>query len=135
MILFLISTVLVLATIVVPLRPAIRDVGRRLAWGGTAYFSLIGMGFMMVEIGLLQRMSVFLGHPIYALSFVLFSIILTTGIGSMVSDRVPLDRPRKLFAWATAVGALPARAAALAANGPRSRSTEPRWRCAPASAC
>jgi spermidine synthase len=103
LILFLISAVLVLATIVVPLRPVIRDVGRRLAWGGTAYFSLIGMGFMMVEIGLLQRMSVFLGHPIYSLSFVLFSIILATGIGSMISDRVPLDGPRRLFAWAVAI--------------------------------
>lgn len=104
-ILFLVSTAMVVLAIVVPLRHAIRDVGRRLAWGGTVYFFLIGMGFMMVEIGLLQRMSVFLGHPIYSLSVVRFSIILTTGIGSMISDRFPLDRQRRLIAWAAVTGA------------------------------
>ena len=57
------SLLLVLCTIVVPLRPAIADVGRRLVFGGTAYFFLIGAGFMFFEIALLQRMSVFLGHP------------------------------------------------------------------------
>ena len=44
----------------------------------------------MVEIALLQRMSVFLGHPVYALSVVLFSLILWTGFGSMASERVRL---------------------------------------------
>lgn len=105
LILFLVSLALVLATIVVPLRPAIRDVGPRLAFGGTAYFMLIGIGFMSAEIGLLQRMSVFLGHPIYSLSVVLFSIILATGIGSMISDRIPLDRRPRIVLWAVLTGA------------------------------
>jgi SAM-dependent methyltransferase len=102
--LFAVSAALVLATIVIPLRPAIRDVGRRLAFGGTVYFFLIGVGFMSTEIGLLQRMSVFLGHPIYALSIVLFSIILATGIGSLISDKLPLDTPGKFTLWATLIG-------------------------------
>src|SRR6266540_1612629 len=63
-----VSVALVGATIIVPLRPTIRDAGWQLAVGGTAYFALLGVGFMMVEIALLQRMSVFLGHPVYALS-------------------------------------------------------------------
>ena len=66
---------------------------------GTFYFGLIGIGFMMVEIGLLQRISVFLGHPVYALSVVLFSLILSTGIGSLVSERVPLDSSARLVSW------------------------------------
>ena len=102
--LFLISALLVRATIVVPLRPAVQDVGRRLALGGTLYFLLIGIGFMCVEIGLLQRLSVFLGHPIYALSIVLFSIIVTTGLGSLLSDRLPLDGAQKLAAWSVLTG-------------------------------
>ncbi|MDX1541194.1 MAG: hypothetical protein R3349_07290, partial [Geminicoccaceae bacterium] len=105
LILFLVSLVLVLATIVIPLRHAISDVGTRLAYGGTAYFLLIGIGFMSAEIGLLQRMSVFLGHPIYSLSVVLFSIILWTGIGSMISDRLPLDERRRIVLWAGLTGA------------------------------
>jgi hypothetical protein len=58
----------------------------------SAYFLLIGAAFMFVEITLIQRMSLFLGHPIYSLAIVLFSIILATGAGSLFSDRaVPLS--------------------------------------------
>ncbi len=98
--LFMISIVLVIAAIFVPLRPAIRDVGRQLAIGGTAYFFLIGAGFMLTEIALLQRLSVFLGHPIYSLSIVLFTMILATGLGSLISDKFALDTHAKLFSWA-----------------------------------
>lgn len=104
LVILLVSVGLVAATIVVPLRPAIREVGRRLVLGGTAYFVLIGLGFMTVEIALLQRMSVFLGHPVYALSIVLFSLILATGAGSLVSDRAPLDSVPKLAGWAALTG-------------------------------
>ncbi len=52
------------------------------------YFALIGMGFMFVQIPLLQRFSVFLGHPTYALAIILFSMILFTGFGSLLSDRL-----------------------------------------------
>jgi len=97
--LVLISLALVIATIIVPLRPTVSEAGWALAAGGTAYFALIGSGFMMIEIGLLQRMSVFLGHPVYALSVVLFSLILWTGFGSLASERAPLDGPGKLAAW------------------------------------
>lgn len=100
------------ATVVIPLRSTIRDAGRRLTIGGTIYFLLIGVGFMMAEIALLQRMSIFLGHPVYALSVVLFSLILATGLGSLASERVPLDSPPKLMAWSVMTGtylfALPA---------------------------
>jgi hypothetical protein len=95
---------LVVATIVIPLRHATADVGRRLVWGGTAYFLLIGVGFMSIEIGLLERMSVILGHPIYALSIVLFSLILATGVGSLLSDWLPLDRGMKFAAWSAVLG-------------------------------
>lgn len=103
--LFALSAALVLATIVVPLRPAIADAGGRLAYGGSAYFFLIGAGFMSVEIGLLQRLSVFLGHPTYSLSVVLFSLILSTGLGSLLSERLPLDGPGKFAVWSAATGA------------------------------
>ena len=72
----------------------------QLAIGGTAYFLLIGAGFMITEIALLQRMSVFLGHPVYALSIVLFSLILATGIGSFASERLQLDTAPRLIGWA-----------------------------------
>jgi len=104
-ILFVISLGLVVVSILVPLRHAVRDVGEKLAVGGTLYFLLIGIGFMMIEIGLLQRMSVFLGHPVYSLSVLLFTLILATGIGSLVSDIVPLDSRPRFFIWALFTGA------------------------------
>ncbi len=103
--LFAIALALVVATIVIPLRSALRDVGKRLAAGGTAYFMLIGIGFMLVEIGFLQRFSVFLGHPIYSLSIVLFSLILSTGVGSLVSDYVRLDNKTRFTLWGAVTGA------------------------------
>ena len=104
-ILFVISLGLVVVSILLPLRHAVRDVGGRLAMGGTLYFLLIGIGFMMIEIGLLQRMSVFLGHPVYSLSVLLFTLILATGIGSLVSDILPLDSRPRFLLWALFTGA------------------------------
>src|SRR5215212_7107116 len=99
-----VSAVLVAATIVVPLHPAVRMAASTLTAAGTVYFALIGIGFMMAEIALLQRISVFLGHPVYALSIVLFSLILSTGIGSLASEPLPLDTCPKLIGWSALVG-------------------------------
>src|SRR5262249_24415707 len=103
--LVLISVVLVAATIIVPLRLTVKEAGWQLAVGGTIYLALIGVGFMMIEIALLQRMSVFLGHPVYALSVVLFSLILWTGFGSMASENIRLAGAGKLVDWSIASAA------------------------------
>ena len=104
LVLFFISLIFVMAAIIVPLRPALKDVGLAVATRGTLYFALIGIGFMMVEIGLLQRMTVFLGHPIYSLAVLLFSLILTTGMGSFLSEKVMLDNRVKITTWAILTG-------------------------------
>jgi hypothetical protein len=66
---------------------------------------------MFVEIGLIQRVSLFLGHPVYGLAVGLFAIILSTGVGSLISDRLPLSSPRRLMLWSGTLtfylGALP----------------------------
>jgi hypothetical protein len=62
------------------------------------YFACIGLGFMLVEFSQLQRLSTFLGHPTYALAVVLFSLLLFSGLGSMLVERViNVDRPRSLW--------------------------------------
>ncbi|XSG77352.1 hypothetical protein ACP8Y2_10125 [Herpetosiphon llansteffanensis] len=66
-------------------------------WSAAAYFSLIGAGFMCVEIALMQRLSVFLGHPVYALGILLFTIIASTGVGSFFSERLPLTKKPWIF--------------------------------------
>jgi spermidine synthase len=104
LVLFFISLIFVTAAIIVPLRPALKDVGLAVATRGTLYFALIGAGFMMVEIGLLQRMTVFLGHPIYSLSVLLFTLIVTTGIGSFLSEKLTLANRAKITTWAIFTG-------------------------------
>ena len=52
------------------------------------YFAAIGLAFMMVEIGQLERLIVFLGHPIYGLTVVLFVLLLASSAGSLCSHRV-----------------------------------------------
>jgi hypothetical protein len=86
-------------TIVLPLMvtPSLLNDGKtqnRVVISGVLYFSLIGAGFMLLEIGFVQRLSVLLGHPVYALGILLFTIILSTGIGSFISEKLPLtERP------------------------------------------
>ena len=95
-----ISVVAVIATVIIPLRSAARECSLSLAVTGSLYFSAIGMGFMLAEIALLQRFSVYLGHPIYSLSVCLFSLILASGLGSLSSERLKLNARGKLLAWA-----------------------------------
>jgi hypothetical protein len=94
----------VFSTIVFPLRTAARTAPRPLLLAGTAYFSLIGMGFMFAEISLLQFFGVFLGHPTYAMGVCLFSLILSSGLGSLASGRFPLDTNARISGWGLLVG-------------------------------
>ena len=52
------------------------------------YFLAIGFGFMFIEIGLMQKLTLLLGHPNYAISTVLFTILVFTGLGSYTSTRL-----------------------------------------------
>lgn len=59
-------------------------------WRILAYFISLGLGYMLIEIALIQRFILFLGHPIYAFSVVVFSLLLFSGIGSYFSDRIEM---------------------------------------------
>jgi hypothetical protein len=70
------------------------------AWPYFLYFAAIGFAFMLVEISQLQRLIVFLGHPSYSLSVVLFSLLVSSGIGSLATGRVD---GRGLSGWVVAI--------------------------------
>jgi hypothetical protein len=57
-----------------------------------AYFGVVGLSFMTIEIALLQRFTLFLGHPSYSLLVILFSLLLSTAAGARASTRFPVDR-------------------------------------------
>jgi len=56
------------------------------------YFGALGAGFMLLEVALLQRFVLLLGHPVYSLTVTLFSRLLGTGLGSLVSRGVTPGR-------------------------------------------
>lgn len=98
--LWAITAGLVAATILVPLsRSGLPRLDRATFSHCVAYFALIGLGFMFVQIPLMQRFAVYLGHPTYTIAVILCSMILASGIGSALSDRIDLDSsPRWLSA-------------------------------------
>src|SRR5262249_60538203 len=99
-----ISIVAVLAVLVLPL--VVHGRGERRARGNIAallYFIAVGLGYITVEIALIQRFVLFLGHPTYALTVVVFLLLLSSGAGSLaakrwVSGRGPLLRVLWLIA-------------------------------------
>jgi spermidine synthase len=60
------------------------------------FFAGIGLGFLLVEVSQMQRLNIFLGHPTYGLSVVLFSLLLFSGIGSFITERIAAPGPRAL---------------------------------------
>lgn len=52
------------------------------------YFAAIGFGFLLIEISQMQRLTIFLGHPTYSLSVMLFALLLSSGIGSYLTQNI-----------------------------------------------
>ena len=59
------------------------------------YFPLLGIGYMLVEVSLIQKFLLFLGYPSLLLSVVLFSLLLSSGLGSLLSDYLFSRGPSK----------------------------------------
>jgi spermidine synthase len=92
--------------IFVPLRQLTREGAR--APGAArfgVFFACIGLGYLAIEMALLQKFGLFLGHPNYALSVVLASLLLTTGLGSLFSGAIA-RRLRGVRGLALAVAAV-----------------------------
>jgi len=61
-------------------------------WPIGLLFVGLGVGFMLVEVALFQKLVLYIGHPTFALSLLLFSLLLGTGMGSLMSSRVQNQR-------------------------------------------
>jgi hypothetical protein len=90
-----ISLVAVLGFLILPL--ALQ--GRRQSALPLLYFVAVGLGYILVEIAFIQRFVLFLGHPTYALTVVIFLLMLSSGAGSLFSRRWLL---RTEMAWLAA---------------------------------
>lgn len=87
--LFALMAVSVIATLVILFLPPV-VLGARLprqpgVLGFLLYFLFIGCGYILIEVGLIQKFVLFLGHPTYALTVVIFSMLVSSGFGSYCS--------------------------------------------------
>jgi len=88
MTLLAISTALVVLFVLAPLALAGRGQQRPRGWfAWLVYFGALGAGFMLIEVSVLQRFVLLLGHPVYSLTVTLFSLLLGTGLGSAWSRK------------------------------------------------
>ncbi|MEB2311384.1 MAG: hypothetical protein OZ921_11550 [Sorangiineae bacterium] len=110
----LVVGVFLLVPLLVRRREALAGEGAAL-WD-LGYVACLGLGFMFVELGLVLRFSVFLGHPTSTLSVVLLTLLVASALGSRVLGR-PVERPRRVLAIGLAL--LVVAIAAFALLGPR----------------
>ena len=59
------------------------------------YYACLGIGFMLIEVGLIQKFVLFLGHPTYSLAVVLSSLLLSSGLGSFATRHVEPEQAAK----------------------------------------
>ncbi|MBI3653462.1 MAG: hypothetical protein HY231_20720 [Acidobacteria bacterium] len=88
--LFAITSILVLLFIIGPLifvrsRALTGNKQGRMAY--LFYFACLGAGFIIVEVAMIQKFILFLGHPVYSLAVVLFSLLTFSALGSYWSGR------------------------------------------------
>ena len=93
--------------IVLPLVPgigALRRIGGRAATLG--YFLMLGAGFMLLEMGMLQKLILYLAHPIYSAAVVIAGFLVFAGLGSALSGRLRGGTKRIIVVAAAAVAAI-----------------------------
>ncbi|HEY2151281.1 MAG TPA: hypothetical protein VGH34_10750 [Vicinamibacterales bacterium] len=117
MTLLAISTILVALFVIGPLMLADRGQPRPRGWlAWLVYFGALGAGFMLIEVSVLQRFVLLLGHPVYSLTVTLFSLLLGTGLGAAWSRRFNVQSLRRTGSIAVVTVALVAVAVIVVAT-------------------
>jgi len=70
------------------------------------YFLCLGAGYILIQVGLIQKLVLFLGHPTYALTVVIFSMLVSSGAGSFCSRRLIRGDDGRLMTALVAVAAV-----------------------------
>lgn len=91
-VLFKLVAISIVATVVILSLPPLL-LGHRLPRGkgskrALLFFLFIGAGYILIQVALIQKFVLFLGHPTYALTVIIFSMLLSSGFGSLASKRL-----------------------------------------------
>lgn len=103
-----------LALILLPARLLAGKVAGRAGLGTAAYFLLIGIGFMFVEIAVMQHLVLFLGDPVHAFAITLAAFLVFAGLGSGVAGAAETAAPAGAGARAPRIGLVVAAIATFA---------------------
>ncbi len=60
------------------------------------YFAALGMGFILIELALLQKLILLLGNPTTTFAILLFTLLISSGSGSLLSSRIIRSNTRNL---------------------------------------
>jgi hypothetical protein len=84
----LVSTLFAIVLILLPIAiTQKRQIERTYLKRFLVYFMCLGVGFIGIEIALMQKLVLFLGHPLYSVTVTLFAMLVFTGLGSLLSER------------------------------------------------
>jgi len=61
------------------------------------YFVFIGTGYILIQVALIQKFVLLLGHPTYALTVIIFSMLVSSGMGSFMSRKILKGSDRSLI--------------------------------------
>jgi Spermine/spermidine synthase domain len=99
LIVVLVALAAVIAAVLLWLPFAVRRSGRASFPGRLrlfVYFAALGLGFMFIEISMIQRFALLLGYPTLSLSVSLFTLLIATAVGARLSEIVRAIRSRAL---------------------------------------
>ncbi len=62
-----------------------------------SYFVFLGVGYILIQVAFIQKFILFLGHPTYALTVIIFSMLVWSGVGSYFSGRIVASDDQRLI--------------------------------------
>ena len=102
-----ISFLLILAPVLASRRRHRREKTRPSSYGMFRYlfmFPVIGVGFMFIELVMIHKLGIFLGNPVFSVAAVITSILVFSGVGSVLQGRIRTAPKRRL--WIAGAGVL-----------------------------
>jgi len=98
-------------------------------WRAMIYFGCLGLGFMVIELGLIHKLTVLLGYPAYSFITVVTTLLLAGGMGSWLSGRVSPNHGRRTLCLVLVLVTIGTASCAIACQYSHTlRSLDSTWR-------
>jgi len=95
--LLLMTSVLSCLVIVLPIRRTMKSLRSRVTIESSLFFISIGLGYLAIEISEMQKLNLYLGHPLFSLIVVLCTFLTASGLGSLFVKVSSIEQLRRFF--------------------------------------